>query len=136
MRALVFGSFDVLHHGHIEFLKMCERLGDVVVGLGTDEYQRGYKHDPVLSYEERRRALEALGYQVVKRDHVSTLPLLDQVKPDYIVAGSDWLRAPHLEMSGLTVADLDERGVAFVYMPRNHNMSTSEIVRRIREGVI
>ena len=131
---LCLGSFDVLHYGHIQFLNRCARLGDVVVGLGTDEYQEGYKHRPYLSFGERRAALEGLGYTVVERPVVSVLGLLDDLEPDYVVWGSDWIGSDILELSGLTPADLVERGISLVFVPRDHDMSTSEIVRRIHAG--
>lgn len=129
--ALCLGSFDVLHYGHIQFLNRCARLGDVIIGLGTDAYQESYKRAPYLTFPERRAALEALGYRVAVRDKVSTLQLLDDTEPDYLVAGSDWIGQPFLELSGLTTGDLTDRGIALVFVPRDHNMSTSEIVRRI-----
>ena len=129
--ALCLGSFDVLHYGHLQFLNRVAMLGDVVIGLGTDEYQTGYKHRPYLDYEERRAALEALGYTVVIRPEVSVLDILDQVEPDYIVWGSDWIDTNILGLSGLVPQDLVDRGIGLVFVPRDHNMSTSEIVRRI-----
>lgn len=132
--ALCLGSFDVLHYGHLQFLNRVAMLGDVVVGLGTDRYQSGYKHQPYLDFEERRAALEALGYRVVVRDELSVLGLLDEVEPDWIVWGSDWIGGPILELSGLTARDLVDRGIGLVFVPRDHDMSTSEIVRRIHAG--
>lgn len=132
MVALCLGSFDVLHYGHIQFLNRVARLGEVVIGLGTDEYQAGYKRPPVCTFDERRAALEALGYQVVARDQVCIRPLLDEVCPDYLVAGSDWIGQPFLELSGVTGEELASLGVALVFVPRDHDMSTSELIARIR----
>jgi cytidyltransferase-like protein len=128
---LCLGSFDILHYGHIEFLQRCAVLGDVVVGLGTDAYQEDYKHRPFLNYQERSSAVAALGYTVVERDEVSVSGLLDEVEPDYLVWGSDWIGEPILELSGLTVRDLTDRGITLVFVPRDHDMSSSEIVRRV-----
>jgi cytidyltransferase-like protein len=128
---LCLGSFDILHYGHIEFLQSCAVLGDVVVGLGTDAYQEDYKHRPFLNYQERSSAVAALGYTVVERDEVSVSGLLDEVEPDYLVWGSDWIGEPILELSGLTVRDLTDRGITLVFVPRDHDMSSSEIVRRV-----
>lgn len=134
MTALVLGSFDVLHYGHIQFLSQAARLGDVTVGLGSDEYQRSYKHDPYLTWDERAQALYALGYDVIERSQVSIVPLLDELDPDYLVAGADWIGQPFLELSGVTAGDLSERNIGLVFLPRSHSMSTSEIVKRINES--
>lgn len=132
MRALCLGSFDVLHYGHIRFLNRVARLGEVLIGLGTDEYQEGYKRAPVCTYGERMDALESLGYKCYPRNQVSIKPLLEELQPDYLVAGSDWIAAPFLELSGVTPEYLTEQGVALVFVPRDHDMSTSELIRRIR----
>lgn len=138
--ALVLGSFDVLHYGHIEFIDYAARLGDVLIGLGTDAYQLGYKHQPVLTYWERKAALERLPqvWKVVPRDQISVKQICAEHDPDYLVAGMDWYHtdgAPHLEMSGIDVDFCNRNDITLVYTPRSHSMSTSEIVRRIREGV-
>lgn len=132
VKVLVFGSFDVLHHGHLKFLNMASRLGDVIVGLGTDDYQAHYKHTPVLSWAERAEAILELGHNVIARPEVDVTAILDEIEPDYLVAGADWIDGPFLELCGVTSRDLSERNIALVYLPRSHDMSTSEILRRIR----
>lgn len=131
---LVLGSFDVLHYGHLRFLNQAAQLGRLVVGLGTDTYQEAYKRRPILNYEERRAALEALGYVVEPRDEVSIVNLCSHVQPSYLVAGSDWIGQPFLELSGIDAAWLEANNIALVYVPRNHNMSTSEILGRVEES--
>jgi cytidyltransferase-like protein len=133
--ALALGSFDGgLHFGHIRFLNRVAQLGVVVIGLGTDEYQEGYKRLPVCSYTERKAALVELGYEVVARDQVSIVPLIEQVEPAFLVAGSEWFDAPYLELSGIDIGYLERNNVTLVFVPRNHDMSTSELIRRINES--
>jgi cytidyltransferase-like protein len=136
-KALILGSFDILHAGHLETLNYAARLGEVIVGLGTDEYQRIYKHEPVCPYEERALALESLPQvsQVLPRKEIDARPLFEAVRPDYFVAGMDWYGAPHLEMSGIDVDFVNSLGITLVYQPRNHSMSTSAIIERIRATV-
>lgn len=133
-RVLVLGSFDVLHYGHLEFLNEAAKLGEVIVGLGSDQYQEGYKRAPIQTYAERRRALNALGYDCVVRSKVNITALIKAVKPDYLAAGSDWIGQPFLELSGLTAKDLEYHNITLVYIPRSHDMSTSTILDRIGES--
>ena len=128
---LVLGSFDLLHYGHIRFLNHASKLGEVVIGLGTDEYQEGYKRAPVCSYEERRRLLKELGYRVEPRSTVPIVGLVDQVSPDYLVVGSDWIGQPFLELSGIDVAYLERNGITLVFAPRDHEMSSTSILGRV-----
>jgi phosphoenolpyruvate phosphomutase / 2-hydroxyethylphosphonate cytidylyltransferase len=130
---LILGSFDVaLHGGHLQVLNQAARLGRVVVGLGTDEYQAGYKRIPYCTYEERKWMLEQAGYEVAARDEVSIKGLVREVKPDYLAAGSDWIGKPYLELSGIDGAWLESQGIALVYLPRDHDMSTTELIARVR----
>jgi cytidyltransferase-like protein len=131
-RALVLGSFDVLHYGHLRFLNQAARLGDVIVGLGTDSYQESYKRKPVQAYWEREAALNELPMvsAVVPRDNVNVESLIEEHSPTYLVAGSDWIGNPFLELSGIDVAYLEANNIVLVYLPRGHDMSTTEILRR------
>jgi D-beta-D-heptose 7-phosphate kinase/D-beta-D-heptose 1-phosphate adenosyltransferase len=89
------GCFDVLHVGHIEYLKFCKSHGDiVVVGLNSDNSVRQLKGPtrPVNNQHERAAVLAALEYvdYVVVFDRPDPLELIEQVKPDILIKGADW----------------------------------------------
>jgi D-beta-D-heptose 7-phosphate kinase/D-beta-D-heptose 1-phosphate adenosyltransferase len=89
------GCFDVLHIGHIEYLKFCKSHGDiVVVGLNSDNSVRQIKGPkrPVNNQHERAAilaALESVDYVVIF-DQLDPLELIKQVKPDILIKGADW----------------------------------------------
>jgi D-beta-D-heptose 7-phosphate kinase/D-beta-D-heptose 1-phosphate adenosyltransferase len=89
------GCFDVLHIGHIEYLKFCKSHGDiVVVGLNSDNSVRQIKGPkrPVNNQHERAAvlaALESVDYVVIF-DQFDPLELIKQVKPDILIKGADW----------------------------------------------
>lgn len=128
----MLGTFDLIHDEHLFFLNEAARLGDVYVGLGTDHYQRGYKREPVLTYEERRRTLNQLPMvtEVVAREEVSIAPLIDDVRPDWLVAGVDWVDGPFLELSGIDVDYLAARRINLVYICSPRRISTTDILDR------
>ncbi len=130
---LVLGGFDTLHWGHAAFLRQAEQFGQVTVGLSTDELLAETKRVPVFTYPERKQALQHLGYKVVCRDTTDTAYLFQKVKPDLFVCGNDWVDRNHLKSAGLTVEFFNARGVTLVYTPRDHAMSTTEMLRRVRE---
>ncbi len=60
---LTYGSFDVLHHGHINLLKRAKALGDyLIVGLSSDEFNALKNKKSFYSYEHRKFILEAIKY--------------------------------------------------------------------------
>jgi D-beta-D-heptose 7-phosphate kinase/D-beta-D-heptose 1-phosphate adenosyltransferase len=89
------GCFDVVHRGHIEFLKFCKQQGDiVVVGLNSDSSVRIIKgpERPINNQYDRAAvlaALETVDYITVF-DEPDPLNLLNKVQPDILVKGQDW----------------------------------------------
>jgi len=96
-RTIVFtnGCFDVLHRGHLEYLRFCRRQGDVVVlGLNSDSSVRMIKGSdrPINNQEDRAAllaAMEMIDY-VTLFEEPSVLNLIKKVRPDVLVKGEDW----------------------------------------------
>ncbi len=63
-RVITYGTFDLLHYGHINLLKRAKELGDyLVVALSTDEFNWKEKHKKsYFTYEQRKQLLEAIRY--------------------------------------------------------------------------
>ncbi len=60
---LTYGTFDVLHVGHINLLRRARALGDrLIVGLSTDEFNQGKHKTALLDYANRKAVLEAIRY--------------------------------------------------------------------------
>jgi cytidyltransferase-like protein len=131
---LTIGTFDSPHAGHAHLFKFCEQLGEVTVGVNSDEFVKKYKGNETLyTYEERADIIRRLGYNVVKNVS-SGLQLIDEVNPDFLVIGSDWLRKDYLGQIAVTPDFLDERGISLVYTPYFKGISTSDIKRRVSES--
>ena len=131
---LVLGAFDILHWGHVDFLRQAERLGRVTVGLSSDAFLTRTKRDPIFTYLERRQALKRLGYEVVSRNESDVSDLFASLHPEYFVCGNDWVGRDHLTSAGLSIGFLDAQNVVLVYTPREHHMSTTEILQRVRRS--
>ncbi len=86
-------STDILHNGHLNILKKAEQLGEVTVGILTDEAIASYKHYPLLPLEERKAMFESLKgvHRVVVQQSLDYTDILHQLKPDIVVHGDDWL---------------------------------------------
>jgi rfaE bifunctional protein nucleotidyltransferase chain/domain len=123
------GCFDILHVGHLHLLKTAAELGDrLVVGINSDASVRSLKGDarPIQPEHIRKAQLELLPW--VHEVHVFHEPtpskLIDQIRPDIIVKGGDYVPD--------TVVGADRAQVVIV--PHVHAWSTSHIVNRIKSS--
>ena len=96
-QSIVFtnGCFDILHVGHVRYLKKAKSLGNVlVVGLNSDASVRGLKGAgrPVNSERERSEVVAALEFvdYVTIFSQATPLQLIQKIRPEYLVKGGDW----------------------------------------------
>lgn len=124
-RVLTYGTFDLLHWGHINLLRRAKALGDyLIVAVSTDEFNKmkAGKHQSYHSYKIRKMMLETCRYVDLVIPEVSWDQKRDDVKKydiDVVVMGSDWEGNEHFE----DLRDLCE----VVYLPRTEGISTSKI---------
>jgi len=133
MNIITLGVFDVLHAGHLRLLQFCSKLGNVTVGLNTDEFVVKYKgKPPVMNYKERKDVLELLGYKVISNDQKTggIKPLLKGI--DLIVVGSDWAIKDYVGQIGVDWPWLEKNNIGICYYPRSLKMSTSMIKERVK----
>ena len=83
---------DILHEGHINILKRAHALGEVTVGLLTDQAISSYKRFPHLNYKNREAVLKNLSFvkQIIQQDTLDYEKNLIKLKPDFLVHGDDW----------------------------------------------
>ena len=122
-RVITYGTFDLLHYGHINLLKRAKALGDyLIVVLSTDEFNWEQKHKKCyFSYEERKQLLEAIRYVDLVIPEKSWEQKKTDVKEyhvDTFVMGDDWKGKFDF---------LKEEGVDVVYLPRTPEISTTSI---------
>lgn len=131
------GTFDTLHVGHLDLLRRCRQLGNVVVSLNTDEFVEKYKGvRPIYSYEERKEMLEnckLVDLVIPNTGGEDSKPAILSVHPDYIVIGSDWLKKDYCKQMGFTPEWLEEQNISLVYIPRVRRVSSTEIKERVRK---
>jgi D-beta-D-heptose 7-phosphate kinase/D-beta-D-heptose 1-phosphate adenosyltransferase len=126
------GCFDVLHTGHIEYLRFCKALGHIlVVGLNSDSSVRAIKGPdrPINNQHDRASvlaALETVDYICVF-DEPDTLNLIEQVKPDILVKGQDWA-----DKGVIGREFVESRGGKVVLAPLVDGKSSTATIKKIR----
>ncbi|RJP34607.1 MAG: bifunctional heptose 7-phosphate kinase/heptose 1-phosphate adenyltransferase [Phycisphaerales bacterium] len=133
--AFTNGCFDIVHAGHVDFLRRCrEQASVLVVGLNSDESIRGQgKGDdrPINRFEHRCAVLSEMSSvdYVVGFDAPTPEALIRQVRPDVLVKGEDWAGR------GVVGADFVKScGGRVVLLPLVEGLSTSALIERIRGG--
>ncbi len=122
-RVITYGTFDLLHYGHINLLKRARELGDyLIVALSTDEFNWKSKGKRCyFSYSERKQLLEAIRYVDLVIPEESWVQKRSDVH-DYCVdvfcIGDDWKGKFDF---------LQEEGCEVVYLPRTPEVSTTRI---------
>lgn len=127
------GTFDLLHPGHINLFKEAFKHGHVVVALNTDDFAARYKRRPVMRLHERYAVVRACRYVTavcVNEGDEDSKPTIERWRPRYVVHGDDWTGDALMAQMGLTQGWMDDRGIAFLYLPYTTDVSSSDIIAR------
>ena len=92
------GTFDLLHVGHLALLEYCKTLGDVAVGVASDDVVKSYKPNvPVIPLEQRMEMLKALRcVDIVRPYHeLEYVSACKELNPDIFIIGEDWGEKKH-----------------------------------------
>lgn len=122
-RVITYGTFDLLHYGHINLLRRAKGLGDyLVVALSTDEFNWYSKQKKTyFSYEQRKQLLESIRYVDLVIPEENWNQKRNDMKEyhiDTFVMGDDWKgKFDFLKLEGVEV----------VYLPRTPEISSSKI---------
>lgn len=93
-KIITYGTFDLLHYGHINLLKRAKEKGDyLIVALSTDEFNNGKGKKCYFSFEERMKLLESIRYVDLVIPETCWEQKVEDVKEfkiDTLVMGDDW----------------------------------------------
>jgi rfaE bifunctional protein nucleotidyltransferase chain/domain len=127
------GCFDILHIGHIRYLRAAKSKGDIlVVGLNADESVRRLKGPtrPITPQKERAQilaALEAIDYIVIFNEETPER-LIRLIQPDILVKGSDW------PLNKIVGADIvHARHGRVLTIPYVKSRSTTNLIKKIKQ---
>ena len=122
-RVITYGTFDLLHYGHINLLKRAKALGDyLVVAISSDEFNWEKKHKKTyFTYEQRKQLVEAIRYVdlvIPEENWDQKVSDVHKYDIDTFAIGDDWTGKFDF---------LKDEGVEVVYLPRTPEISTTQI---------
>jgi phosphoenolpyruvate mutase len=125
---------DLVHPGHLNIIRIGAELGEVVVGLLTDEAIAAYKRVPVMSYADRHAVVSNLRgvSRVEPQEQLDYRPNLRRFRPHYLVHGSDWQTGVMSGPRQLAIDTMAEWGGKVVEPAYTPGVSSSELIARLR----
>ncbi|MBI2508154.1 phosphoenolpyruvate mutase [Candidatus Woesearchaeota archaeon] len=129
-------SGDVFHHGHINIIETARKLGDVTVGLMTDEGIVSYKRPPLLNYDQRKKIIENIKgvSKVIPQDGLNDyIRIIRQLKPDYVVHGTDWREGIQKSTREKVIEVLKEVGGELIEPEYTKDISSTALVNELLE---
>ena len=127
-RVLTYGTYDLLHYGHIRLLKRAKALGDyLIVALSTDEFNEIKGKKAYHNYETRKEMLESIRYVdlvIPEKSWEQKINDVQEYKVDVVVMGSDWAGNPNFESL--------KKYCDVVYLDSTENISTTKIKEELK----
>ncbi len=128
-------SADIIHSGHINIINEGAKLGEVYIGLLTDEAIASYKRLPVLDYESRKKIFENIKgvKEVVPQKTLDYTDNLMALKPDYVVHGDDWRSGVQRNVRQKVIDTLKIWGGELIEIPYTKDVSCTGLEKTVRE---
>lgn len=128
-------SADLVHPGHLNILKKAYELGEVTVGLLTDEAIASYKRVPFMTYDQRCDVISSLKWvhDVIPQTTLDYVPNLEKLKPQYVVHGDDWVEGVQRKTRQRVIDALKPWGGELVEVPYTKGISSSQLHNALKE---
>lgn len=128
-------SADLIHPGHLNIISKAVELGEVTIGLLTDEAIASYKRLPHMTYDQRKTVMESIKgvSRVVPQTTLDYVPNLRRYRPDYVVHGDDWRDGIQKKARQSVIETLREWGGQLVEVPYTEGISSTQLNRAMQE---
>ena len=128
-------STDIIHGGHIAIINKAKKLGKLIIGVLSDEAVSSYKRFPLVPFEERKELYENIEgiYKVVEQKELSYKKNLEELKPDYVVHGDNWVTGYQQPIREEVINVLKTYGGELVEFPYSADQKYKDIDDRARQ---
>lgn len=129
---------DILHPGHLNIIKEGQKLGEVVVGLLTDQAVTSYKRVPFMKYKQRLEVIKNIKGvdRVIPQRTLDYRPNLLKLKPDYFVHGTDWQSGVMSKPRQQALETIAEWGGKVVEPKYTEGISSTEIYNKLKASIL
>ncbi len=126
---------DVIHEGHLNILREASKLGEVYVGVLSDEAMVGFNRFPTISLEQRIEIVRSTGlvHQVLVQEEIVYDKILQELKPDYVVHGDNWKEGPESFIRENVLMNLQKLGGELIEIPYTYNEKVKRIDDQMKE---
>ena len=127
-------SADLIHQGHLNIIHEGLKLGQVIIGLLTDEAIASYKRLPLIAFNERKLIVENLKgvAKVIPQKTLDYIPNLKEVKPDFVVHGDDWKTGVQKEVRQRVIDTLAEWGGELIEPKYTEGISSTDLISAVK----
>tara|TARA_B100000929_G_scaffold136601_1_gene108188 strand:+ start:302 stop:1603 length:1302 start_codon:yes stop_codon:yes gene_type:complete len=128
-------SADLIHPGHLSIIDVARKLGDVTVGLLTDEAIASYKRLPFMAYEQRKIVIENIRgvANVIPQTTLDYTQNLLDVRPNYVVHGDDWKDGVQSSVRNRVIEVLGQWGGELIEPKYTEGISSTQLNTAMRE---
>jgi phosphoenolpyruvate mutase len=128
-------SADLIHPGHLNIINEASKLGEVTIGLLTDQAIASYKRLPYLEFEQRKQIVESIkgvDFVIAQETLDYTFNLL-KIKPDFVVHGDDWKEGIQSNTRSKVIDIIKQWGGELVEVPYTSGISSTKINESLKE---
>jgi phosphoenolpyruvate phosphomutase len=128
-------SADLVHPGHLNIIKKAASLGEVTIGLLTDEAIASYKRVPFMTFEQRQQVVENIKgvTRVVPQTTLDYVPNLLKLQPNYVVHGDDWQQGVQKNVRQSVIDCLTQWQGELIEVPYTQGISSTALHKAMKE---
>jgi len=128
-------SADIIHPGHLNVINKASELGEVMIGLLTDQAVGSYKRLPFMTFDQRRTVVEGLKgvHTVVPQETLDYSHNLRKYRPNFVVHGDDWREGIQQRIREEVIATLAEWGGSLIEVEYTRGISSSQLISAVKK---
>lgn len=126
---------DIIHEGHLNIIQEAKKYGEVIVGVLSDEAMVKFNRFPTLSFKERVELVKGIAgvSKVIIQNEVMYDDVINDLRPDYIIHGTNWLKPPMLAIRENVEKLLSVYGGKIIDVPYTYNDDIKRADARVVE---